>query len=92
MSLRVDNEYYTNAFDFYNGKAKQIDEQIEKFKLICDTLFSNVNFGVQLDNILAGKATMFVGQAKDALQRLMNRVATCTEDFLDGVENNDSLT
>lgn len=91
MSLRVDDEYYTNAFDFYNEKVKQIEEQIEEFKLVCDTLFGNVNFGVQLDYILAGKATMFVGQAKNALQSLMNRVATCTEDFLDGVENNDSL-
>lgn len=91
MDLRVDDEYFISTFDFYNNKVKQVDDKIERFKSECDGLFSTITFGEQLDIVLKGKATAFIGKSLNSMQKMMDKTQILLEDFLDGVEDNDSL-
>lgn len=91
MDLRVDDEYYSNVYDYYFGQLGLVEECLEKFREQCETLFTSVDFGTYLSLALQSKCDTFYSSASEQLPSLMDDMKRVITDFLDSVEDDDIL-
>ena len=92
MDIRVDEEYYCNACDYYASQIEAIEGYLDDFKNQYQSLFSSVEFGEHLGMVLVGKSDGFYNVAKESLSALLDSVETLTSNFLDEIEEDDILS
>ncbi len=91
MELKVDDEHYCSVTDFYSTQINKLEQDIETFKGICDSVFANNNYGTYLQEILQEMYINFYDAAVGQLRTLISLTATAVTDFIEDVERDDKL-
>lgn len=91
MEMKVNEEHYSGACQYYSSKIEEIEGYFEEFHTTCQALFDSVDFGDNLGRVLIGKSDSFYSLAKNCLSSMMTEVTSQTNDFVSDVEKDDKL-
>lgn len=89
--LKVDNEYYELVAEDYVKQITKIENSLETFKLLCDTLYDSNNFGTFLQEIMREIYVNFYESSKEKLSILWGQAKSIQEIFTSNVIEHDKM-
>ncbi len=91
MALKVDEDYYSSVTELFSRHINKVEQNLEDFKITCDELFAENNFGSCLQEVLMELYTGFYSTAREQMKTLISTTTTSATDFVDDIETTDKL-
>ncbi len=89
--LKVEDEYYGLVTEDYKKQIDKIESGLESFKLKCDELFNENNFGTYLQEVMQEIYINFYETSKEKLSTLWAQAKTIQEEFTSNIINDDKM-
>ncbi|MBE5954516.1 MAG: hypothetical protein E7257_10275 [Lachnospiraceae bacterium] len=89
--MKINIEFYKESIDHINNIVSQYEDDLERFKSICDEIFDDNWYGFRTDMSLKSLSNMIYQFSSGEMTRLFGNTASVVEDYIEDMAREDKL-